>query len=152
MGCVQAKPSMNSSPKGLEKLKLESGYVGKGGFDGPRRSTGQRYPHRESSRRYRDEPRLNNVEFGGNNGNVEGDEKLVGKDGNLSKGLSIGEEELVGGWPKWLTDNIPRDVLAGLVPKSAESYHKLDKVCFFLFGGLITASNFYVLNLCVRLE
>lgn len=134
MGCVQAKPSMNFPPKGLEKLKLESGYVGNGGFDGPRRSTGQKYPHRESSRRYRNESRMDNVEFGGNNGNVGGDEKLVGKreeernGGNLSKRLSIGEEELVGGWPKWLTDNIPRDVLAGLVPKSAESYDKLDKV------------------------
>lgn len=142
MGCAQSKPSMNSPPKGLEKLKMDSGYVGKGDFVGPRRSTGQKYPQRESSRKYRPEPMMyNNVEFGGGNGNVEGDEKLlVGKveekDGeNVAKRLSIGEEDLVGGWPKWLTDNIPRHVLAGLVPKSAESYDKLAKVCFFLFSA-----------------
>ncbi|KAA8546596.1 hypothetical protein F0562_002665 [Nyssa sinensis] len=47
------------------------------------------------------------------------------------------EDELVGGWPKWLTDNIPSDVLAGLVPRSAESYDKIDKV------GQGTYSNVY---------
>lgn len=31
-------------------------------------------------------------------------------------------------WPKWLVDNIPQNVLATLVPKSADSYQKLDKV------------------------
>ena len=34
---------MNSPPRGLEKLKMENGYMGKGGFVGHRRSTGQRY-------------------------------------------------------------------------------------------------------------
>ncbi|KAF3445475.1 hypothetical protein FNV43_RR10651 [Rhamnella rubrinervis] len=144
MGCAQGKPSMNSPPKGLDKLKMDSGYVGRSDFVGPRRSTGQKYPQRETSRKYRPETMMyGNFEFDGGNGKVEGDEKLlVGKeeekDGeNVAKRLSIGEEELVGGWPKWLTDNIPRHVLAGLVPKSAESYDKLAKV------GQGTYSNVY---------
>ncbi|XP_022774089.1 probable serine/threonine-protein kinase At1g54610 [Durio zibethinus] len=37
-------------------------------------------------------------------------------------------DELDDGWPKWLVDNIPTEVLAGLVPKSADSYDKLAKV------------------------
>lgn len=37
-------------------------------------------------------------------------------------------DELVDGWPKWLTDNVPKDALDGLVPKSADAYDKLDKV------------------------
>ena len=32
------------------------------------------------------------------------------------------------GWPTWLVDNFPSEVLAGLVPKSADSYNKLAKV------------------------
>ena len=47
--------------------------------------------------------------------------------------------ELVDVWPKWLTDNITRDALAGMVPQSADSYGKLAKVfhisqnCAFLY-------------------
>lgn len=37
-------------------------------------------------------------------------------------------DELVDGWPKWLTDNVPKDALDGLIPKSADAYDKLDKV------------------------
>nr|GMD53565.1 probable serine/threonine-protein kinase At1g54610 [Ipomoea batatas] len=49
----------------------------------------------------------------------------------------IGGDELVDGWPKWLVDNIPKDVLDGLQPKSADSYDKLSKV------GQGTYSNVY---------
>ncbi|XP_029127071.1 probable serine/threonine-protein kinase At1g54610 [Cajanus cajan] len=45
--------------------------------------------------------------------------------------------EFVGGWPKWLIDNIPTDVLANIVPKSADSYEKLAKI------GRGTYSNVY---------
>uniref|UniRef100_A0A1U7YEN6 Probable serine/threonine-protein kinase At1g54610 n=1 Tax=Nicotiana sylvestris TaxID=4096 RepID=A0A1U7YEN6_NICSY len=46
-------------------------------------------------------------------------------------------DELVDGWPKWLVDNIPKEVLVGLVPKTADSYDKLAKV------GQGTYSNVY---------
>ncbi|CAN1345048.1 Probable serine/threonine-protein kinase At1g54610 [Linum perenne] len=38
-----------------------------------------------------------------------------------------GGDDYIDGWPKWLIDNIPKDVLDGLVPKSADSYDKLAK-------------------------
>ncbi|KAJ7974019.1 Serine/threonine-protein kinase [Quillaja saponaria] len=148
MGCVQAKPSTNSPPRGLERLKLENGYVGNGGIAGNRRSTGQRYAKKESGRLYRDEPRKYNIGFANGDGQSQGsnfggkgeggDEgKRYGdhKDGKLSKHDRDGE--LVDGWPKWLTDNVPREVLAVLIPRSAESYRMLDKV------GQGTYSNVY---------
>ncbi|KAK7316989.1 hypothetical protein RJT34_00856 [Clitoria ternatea] len=49
----------------------------------------------------------------------------------------ISRYESVNGWPKWLVDNIPANVLANLVPKSADSYKKLAKV------GRGTYSNVY---------
>ncbi|QCD84778.1 Cdc2-related kinase [Vigna unguiculata] len=45
--------------------------------------------------------------------------------------------ESVEGWPKWLVDNIPPNVLESLVPKSVDSYEKLGKV------GHGTYSNVY---------
>ncbi|CAJ1937933.1 unnamed protein product [Sphenostylis stenocarpa] len=45
--------------------------------------------------------------------------------------------EFVEGWPKWLVDNIPPNVLDSLAPKSADSYEKLGKV------GHGTYSNVY---------
>nr|QYW07103.1 cyclin-dependent kinase like 4 [Dimocarpus longan] len=119
MGCVQAKGSTNSPPRGLDKLKMDNGYVGRG----HRRSTGQRFERRDSAR-----VAMNyNAVYG--NGS-EGQELRGGGGGGV-------EVETVDGWPKWLTDNIPRHVLAGLVPKSAEAYDKLDKV------GQGTYSNVY---------
>ena len=143
MGCTQAKHSTNSSPRGLQKLKMENGYV-KAKYPDARRSTGQRYSGIP-------QPKARNSSAG-NSGRLVGggdeDGKLITReakkdsggsgggsgDGNISKRMASlnlgGEEELVDGWPKWLTDNIPKDVLAGRVPRSAESYDKLDKVSF----------------------
>ncbi|KAM7511262.1 hypothetical protein LguiB_010137 [Lonicera macranthoides] len=129
MGCVSAKHSMNSPTRGLEKLKLENGY-GKRGSTGPKKPAGPRPPSRPESK---------NSSAGGSD--AKG--KVVGSGRGGSGGLarvtskSGGEDELVGGWPKWLTDNIPREALAGLVPRSAETYDKLDKV------GQGTYSNVY---------
>ncbi|CAK9154180.1 unnamed protein product [Ilex paraguariensis] len=183
MGCAQTKPSMDSPPRGLQKLKLESGYV-KGGYDGPRRSIGQRLLGKDPGRFSRPGMRDKSSDSGGGGGRAsvgsrgsrEG--KLITREGHREKSSGGGgssssggggrgrsgggdrsggggdrdegkvsqrlksskageEDELVDGWPKWLTDNIPRDALDGLVPKSAESYDKLDKV------GQGTYSNVY---------
>ena len=56
----------------------------------------------------------------------------------------IGGDELVDGWPKWLVDNIPADVLGGLVPRSADSYDKLAKVSI---GFDVVIKFFYYINL-----
>ncbi|KAJ1260493.1 hypothetical protein BS78_10G236500 [Paspalum vaginatum] len=47
------------------------------------------------------------------------------------------EDELVDGWPTWLLDNVPREALDGIVPKSADAYDKIEKV------GQGTYSNVY---------
>lgn len=108
MGCAQTKHSVSSPSGGIEKLKLENGYAGIEGFLAHRRSVRQRrYVGRESS----EAEKPHGGDGGGGNGQF-GSEKI----------------ELVDGWPKWLTSNIPKHVLAGLVPKSVEAYDKLDKV------------------------
>ncbi|XP_049391377.1 probable serine/threonine-protein kinase At1g54610 [Solanum stenotomum] len=147
MGCVQAKPSMHSPPQGLEKLKLESGYVGRGEHARPRRSTGQR-PHelREKNAAGR---RLSDANRDTINERIklvitnEGENKQTNENNDVDRKVTKTttttheEEELIDGWPKWLVDNIPREVLSGLVPKSADSYEKIDKV------GSGTYSNVY---------
>ncbi|KAI4366840.1 hypothetical protein MLD38_022657 [Melastoma candidum] len=48
-----------------------------------------------------------------------------------------GKDDGVNGWPKWFTDHVPMSGLEGLVPKSSDSYDKIDKV------GQGTYSNVY---------
>lgn len=144
MGCAQAKPSMHSPPRGLEKLKLESGYVARGEHVRPRRSTGQR-PHepREKNAAGRRLSDANRDTINGRNVMItnEGEKKQTNESSDVGRKITkttttTEEEELIDGWPKWLVDNIPSEVLAGLVPKSADSYDKIDKVCLFLSGML----------------
>ena len=117
---------------------MENGYVGKDGIIGPRRSTGQSYPDRELGRQHGARPSIFNAELSSSNGSGEEDGRLIRRGevhrngGNVSRKVSMEEEELADGWPKWLLDNVPKKVLAGLVPKSADSYDKLDKVCTVL--------------------
>ncbi|KAK3027637.1 hypothetical protein RJ639_040244 [Escallonia herrerae] len=144
MGCVQAKGTPCTPPRGLEQLKLESGYV-KGSSGG--KPTGQKQPVRSASKNSSREGDVKvqavvNVAAGAGGGGAKiskGEEGVNGV-GNVSQRISvkkIGADELVDGWPKWLVDNIHKDVLAGLVPKSADSYDKLSKV------GQGTYSNVY---------
>lgn len=125
-------------------MKMANGYVGKKvGLAGPRRSTGQRYDEREYDGRFGDKPSEGSFEDGKINGN-DNNGKLIGREekegvngGNVSRRIFMEDEEedeeLAQGWPKWLLDNVSRKVLAGLVPKSAESYDKLAKVFFLCF-------------------
>jgi cyclin-dependent kinase 12/13 len=46
-------------------------------------------------------------------------------------------EQLVDGWPTWLLDNVPREALQGIVPRSADAFDKIEKV------GQGTYSNVY---------
>ncbi|KAK8684143.1 hypothetical protein V6N13_040174 [Hibiscus sabdariffa] len=135
MGCVQAKNSMESPRRGLEKLKLGNGYAVKGAFAGHRRSTGQRYS--DADRVYRPKPPKKPNGFGSADGVVAGKEKERGTEADQKRNVFAAGDEMVDGWPKWLIDNIPKEVLSGLVPKSAESYDKLDKI------GQGTYSNVY---------
>ncbi|XP_022740674.1 probable serine/threonine-protein kinase At1g54610 [Durio zibethinus] len=143
MGCVQGKStSTYSSSRGLEKLKQEYRYAKRG-------NEVQKLPGKGSNAmlvRYE----RDNKDVGMVNGANGNGEKAVarevetvmknGANGNVSKRnvpRKIGGDELVSGWPKWLVDNIPGEVLSGLVPRSADSYDKLAKV------GQGTYSNVY---------
>ncbi|KAA8546929.1 hypothetical protein F0562_003358 [Nyssa sinensis] len=143
MGCVLAKGTTYTPPRSLEKLKLDNRYV-KGDNGG--RPIGQKLPSmdpRKMPGRDGDNKHVGVVDAGG------GDEKKIrregegqnnGVGGNVSQRITlrkIAADDLVDGWPKWLVDNIPPEVLAGLVPKSADSYDKLAKV------GQGTYSNVY---------
>ncbi|XP_075483244.1 cyclin-dependent kinase A-1-like [Primulina tabacum] len=120
MGCIHGKGTSPYSPKrgGLDKLKLEYGYHVK-------------RPEKGESLN------VNNSVKGG--GEAFHAVIPVGG-GGISQRTSvknIAADEFVGGWPRWLVENVPKDALAGLVPKTADSYDKLAKV------GKGTYSNVY---------
>lgn len=133
MGCVQGKASppynrQHSRSTSLHKMKVDNGYA----VAGPEKVFVQ--------------VKENSVKKSDHVGGDENDRK-GGKDGSGNIvcsqriGKKIGGDELVGGWPKWLVDNIPSEVLAHLVSKSADSYDKLAKVsiydCVFYFLSFI---------------
>lgn len=154
MGCVQAKPSEGSEARGLERLKLENGYIGNGDFIAHRRSMGQRYERGEVGRLHQGESGKDRVGLGIGNAERRGSSDDSVRGGGDAKKLTNREgkknalhdseklarksfdDEMVEGWPKWLVDNVPREVLAGLVPKSAESYKMIDKV--FICGSILS--------------
>ncbi|THG03313.1 hypothetical protein TEA_011324 [Camellia sinensis var. sinensis] len=161
MGCTQGKPSSNSPPWNLQKLKMENGYA-KGKYNNNNNVEARRSrPESRKSSAARPMPRISSAGHSGSIGSGTGgreEPKLItrevikkdsggrgggsGGGGNIPKRMNRslnlgGEEEMVDGWPKWLIDNIPKEVLAGIVPRSAESYDMLDKV------GQGTYSNVY---------
>ncbi|KAL4583012.1 hypothetical protein LXL04_007576 [Taraxacum kok-saghyz] len=143
MGCVQGKPSptynrQQSRGGGLHKLKTDNGYVT--GGNGGKSNVAQK-PFVEMSVK-----KNNNNHVDDSNTRKEGggqNDKLVTREGigNVSQRIvvvkKIGSDELIDGWPKWLVDNIPREVLANLASKTADSYDKLAKI------GHGTYSNVY---------
>ncbi|XP_058758535.1 probable serine/threonine-protein kinase At1g54610 [Vicia villosa] len=148
MGCVQAKPSQESDEgnySGLNRFKMENGYVPSSDFVAHRRSTGQSQKHvldqtnnYDHHRVYEKEkqPRKHKVVV--DSSSVAGKGKRNGELKDSKKQLNkCFEDEMVDGWPKWLVDNVPSHGLDGLVPKSAESYKMIDKV------GQGTYSNVY---------
>ncbi|KAL2498690.1 Protein kinase superfamily protein [Abeliophyllum distichum] len=138
MGCVQAK--VYSPTRGLDKLKLDNGYV-------QGRDSQKQDPNKAS----RPKVEVKNVAVaatatssaggGGRDRKIsrEGERGIDGG-GNVSRRISVKKisvDELVDGWPKWLVDHVSKDILAGLVPMTADSYDKLAKV------GHGTYSNVY---------
>jgi cyclin-dependent kinase 12/13 len=139
MGCVQTKPSnseSNSLSRGVDMLKQQNGYVGKGGFEGERdiRKESGRHEYRLDSRRYKNAAAYGGIEDGGSVVDRREERDAGGNFWKKEMELkpNIEAVELVYGWPKWLTDNVPREVLSGLVAKTADSYVMLSKVYIFL--------------------
>ncbi|XP_041009242.1 uncharacterized protein LOC121253288 [Juglans microcarpa x Juglans regia] len=132
MGCALAKPPKYSPPRRIEKLKSENGYVGGG------RPIDRNQLPKDSAAAVPINCQVEDKHIvGGVNAERRGGgDRVVVRDreeksGNASKRVrskKIGGDELVGGWPKWLVDNVSGDLLSGLVSKSADSYDKLAKV------------------------
>ncbi|XP_055822838.1 probable serine/threonine-protein kinase At1g54610 [Solanum dulcamara] len=151
MGCVQGK-GYGFSPDRLERMKVENGYDKGSRVEKQRRREQQQQQQTRDMARIRDHVVLDEEERNGSTRDQK--EKIKGRDGignigvkigiidqsqrgTSGNGRKIGGDELVDGWPKWLVDNIPKEVLVGLVPKTADSYDKLAKV------GQGTYSNVY---------
>lgn len=164
---------------GLEKVKLDNGYVTGGREGAhisrkqPGKDPGRRY-HQNGSvkkvgavgggREAQKERDVNGggggvkkvgVVNGGGEAQKESDVNGGGRRGNVVKKVrsvkkkNIEGYELVSGWPKWLVDNISEDVLAGLVPKSADSYEKLAKVLNFELSPFdFRFLSFFLHNIC----
>lgn len=134
MGCVQSNSFEYSPTTGARKFNVERHYVA----GGNRRSSVDRNPSGKVGRTSGvvNDGGVRKVVF------VEKKMEKSGDIGNVSRRMNVpeivGGEELVDGWPKWLVENISREALAGLVPKSADSYDKLAKVIvrftLFLFA------------------
>ncbi|KAI3761810.1 hypothetical protein L1987_52232 [Smallanthus sonchifolius] len=134
MGCVQGKPSppynrQQSRGPGLNRLKSDNGYAAGGNEEKPN----------VAQKVFDEMPVKENNHVGVDDVNVR--KEGAQNDGNVSQrigvGKKIGADELIDGWPKWLVDNIPPEILAHLVSKSADSYDKLAKI------GHGTYSNVY---------
>ncbi|KAJ0790615.1 putative protein-serine/threonine kinase CMGC-CDK-CRK7-CDK9 family [Helianthus annuus] len=148
MGCAPTKPLVDETThQGLHKLKMENGYV-----RGSRKSTsggrssgssgGSGRKEKAVSGREMEGTRRSNGSGGGTGGSSSGGGRGGSDSGVARRSSSVPVrsdelDELVDGWPKWLTDNVPKHALDGLVPKSAEAYDKLDKI------GSGTYSNVY---------
>ncbi|CAI0428595.1 unnamed protein product [Linum tenue] len=129
MGCIQSVKRRKLTPTwGPSKLKAENGHNG----SSSKKKGGSHYQSHDQVKPL--EEIINDGDKKETNGRPNA-AVVVGKDGRGggSKSHRVvlkkigGEEYYVDGWPKWLVDNIPKDVLASLVPKSAESYDKLAK-------------------------
>ncbi|XP_062097559.1 probable serine/threonine-protein kinase At1g54610 [Humulus lupulus] len=143
MGCVQAKhdDSPTQTRGSVQRLKEEYGYAG-GSKTGDGSITGKQV---DKVVVFQTEGiKMSVVDLGGG-AELEKETSNGGSNRSISKKTvkknkkknNIGGDELVNGWPKWLVDNIAPEVLAGMIPKSADSYDKLAKI------GHGTYSNVY---------
>lgn len=129
MGSSQSsKTHVNSPPMELEKLRLVNGSM----KEGPRpRIPGPRAKGRAEEGGGAREVRRSASKSSSGDGSRGEVSRRESNDNGLMKKAE--EDELVNGWPKWLVDNIPSDVLKNIVPKSADSYNKIDKVSVSFF-------------------
>ncbi|XP_031116998.1 probable serine/threonine-protein kinase At1g54610 isoform X2 [Ipomoea triloba] len=133
MGCVQGK---ETPARRLQSLKQEYDYARPNRRDNVNRVSRQEGNGNGRERRIQDVDDQRGINNNNNNNNKSNLSNISSVLQRLPP-RKIGGDELVDGWPKWLVDNIPKDVLDGLQPKSADSYDKLSKV------GQGTYSNVY---------
>lgn len=132
MGCVCGKfsPPREERPRPPQVKRVAS----KEGSRTTRSSKHVGEGVKRETQRQRVSVSVNKDSTANDGGVVEGEKgKTVAKKGKTTKDLDVKEEKMaeygfVDGWPKWLLDNIPANVLAKIVPKSADSFEKLAKV------------------------
>ncbi|PAN22689.1 hypothetical protein PAHAL_4G037400 [Panicum hallii] len=144
MGCAQAKPSRGSPARsdgrGIDRLKRDNAYrpgSGVSRFSDPppaaaERAAGATDPAHAARR------------GGGAASGRSTDKTPDDADASAAPAPPLPpqppprrEDELVDGWPTWLLENVPREALQGIVPRSADAYDKIEKV------GQGTYSNVY---------
>lgn len=158
MGCVFGKFS-NTPPRKAGRSQRHSGHVNKAINQKGRR----KHPPRHAEVGSKRETKRHSVKENIKNPSAVSDQKVSG--GVSAGGVAeeqkesavareeksevgdveekkIAKYEFVEGWPKWLVDNIPRNVLDTLVPKSADSYIKLGKVILRLTCKICLANLF----------
>lgn len=125
MGCVQATGYVYRSQKDLDKLKLDNEY-----FQG--RDAKKQDPNKASRPKVEVKNVVATASGGGRERKISREgERGINGGGNVSQRISVKKlavDELVGGWPKWLVEHVPSDVLAGCATSTADSYDKLSKV------------------------
>uniref|UniRef100_A0ACD6AF18 Uncharacterized protein n=1 Tax=Avena sativa TaxID=4498 RepID=A0ACD6AF18_AVESA len=142
MGCAHAKPSQGSPARsdgrGIDHLMRNNGYVP------------------SSARRLTDPlPTTIAVKEQNTDTNADADPRPADTEASEASTLTTAatlspspppsarresddREQLVDGWPTWLLDNVPREALQGIVPRSADAFDKIEKV------GQGTYSNVYM--------
>ncbi|GJN39171.1 hypothetical protein PR202_gb28272 [Eleusine coracana subsp. coracana] len=136
MGCAQGKPSRGSparsdGPRGLDRLMRDNAYR-----PASSRTTTSRLsdPLPVPAWQQPPPPAANKEPAAGSTGT---DKKTTPDDDDVAAAQAPTtatpplpprrEDELVDGWPTWLLDNVPREALHGIVPKSADAYDKIYK-------------------------
>lgn len=131
MGSSQSsKTYVKSPPMELEKLRLVNGSMKEGPRPGNPRPRAKGGVEEGGGAHAERETRKSSSKSSSGDGSRG--EVLRKNDGSMKK-VDEEDELLVNGWPKWLVDNIPSDVLKNIVPKSADSYTKIDKVDLSFF-------------------
>ncbi|TVU08604.1 hypothetical protein EJB05_42013, partial [Eragrostis curvula] len=142
MGCAQGKPSRGSparsdGPRGLDRLMRDNAY--RPASTGAASRLSDPYPVAERQRPLaagKEEPAHARRSAAGSTGAerkaTPGDDDETAAHQQLTPTSTPPlpprrEDELVDGWPTWLLDNVPREALEGIVPKSADAYDKIEK-------------------------
>ncbi|RWW05712.1 hypothetical protein GW17_00030997, partial [Ensete ventricosum] len=115
MGCVQAKGPSMDSPLGesrLDVMKRENDYFPVRRDDEKQQPLTIRLP---PGRRAHGTVVMGEEE---SEGNAVVPEKTLLPPSQLVKPVVGNADELVDGWPRWLVNNVPPEMLAGLIPKS----------------------------------
>ncbi|XP_047055686.1 probable serine/threonine-protein kinase At1g54610 [Lolium rigidum] len=141
MGCAHAKPSQGSPARsggrGIDHLKRNNGYVP----SAARRLTDPLPTtiavKEQQTTEANADPRPAETEAASETSTLTTAATLSPSPPPSARREPDDCEQLVDGWPTWLLDNVPREALQGIVPRSADAFDKIEKV------GQGTYSNVY---------